>query len=77
MEKIIKFIPKKLLKENKVDISLFRIELENGQRFKGPEDYSIKKDCDHGGRVWKLINSRGKQICSLGADGTILTILLK
>ena len=67
-------IPSKLLKNGKVDLSLFKIQLKNGQGLRGPDEYSIQKDtAGHGGRKWKLKDSKGNRIASLGENGEILS----
>ena len=66
-------IPKKLLKGNRVDLTLFTIPLKGGQGKRGPDEYVIQKDtAGHGGRAWKLKDSKGNRICSLGANGEVL-----
>ena len=66
-------IPKKLLKGDKVDISLFKNPLKNGQGVRDPDNYVIQKDnAGHGGRKWKLKDHKDNRIASLGADGEIL-----
>ena len=67
-------IPKKLLKGNKVDLSLFKTHLKNGQGIRGPDEYCIQKDnAGHGGRTWKLKDSKGNRIASLGPNGEVLS----
>ena len=66
-------IPAKLLKNGRVDLSLFTVKLKGDQGLRGPDEYSIQKDtAGHGGRKWKLKDSKGNRIASLGADGEVL-----
>ena len=66
-------IPKKLLKGDKVDISLFKNPLKNGQGLRGPDNDIIQKDnAGHGGSAWKLKDSKGNRIASLRANGEVV-----
>ena len=66
-------IPKKLLKGDRVDLSLFTTKLKGGQGLRGPDEYAIQKDtAGHGGKAWKLKDSKGNRIASLGPNGEVL-----
>ena len=65
--------PSKLLKGNRVDLNLFQTKLKSGQGLRGPDEYVIQKDnARHGGRAWKLKDSKGNRIASLGPNGEVL-----
>ena len=67
-------IPSKLLRNGKVDLSLFKTHLKNGQGIRGPDEYVIQKDtAGHGGKAWKLKDSKGNRIASLGPNGEVLS----
>ena len=72
-EKIMKNIPTKLLKDNKVDVSKFGTKLKNRQEFRAPNGYTIQKDtAGHGGSAFKLKDDKGKRVASIRKDGEIV-----
>ena len=75
LKKIMKKIPQRLLNEGgNVNINLF-IKKEKGKKwFKEEGGYKIDKDMvGHGGKIWKLLDKKGKRICSLDINGKILS----
>lgn len=70
-----KNIPSRLIKEDgKVDLSKFDRNKKNMKGSGEKGGYYIEKDfAEHGGRKWKLKDSKGKRIASLAEDGTVLS----
>lgn len=66
-------IPNSLKNGDKVDLSKFDKPVKGKTAWKSKNGWTVEKDtANHGGRVWKLLNKKGKRIASLGADGSVL-----
>ena len=71
VDKAKKKIPKKLMKNGKIDLSQFNKRLPKGQGWGGPDKWKIVKDtANHAGKTWKLYKYL-ERIASLLEDGTI------
>ena len=73
VKKIIKSLPKKIKKGDKVDLSKFKIRISRnyGKGWKGPDGWEIIKDtAHHAGSAWKLYKL-GKKIATLWGDGRV------
>ena len=67
-----KKIPKKLMRNGKVDLRKFNKNRKGRSGKEGPDGWYIEKDyARHADSAWKLFNRAGQRIASLFSDGSI------